>query len=313
MDGDVEADIDRVRRTGQPVPTEMRSAGEWTVGTSLGRVRIHHDARADALSRSLQAKAFTTGTDIFFRKGAYDPSTMSGREVLAHELAHVSQQGGTVHRRLDFDGTRLDGLTSLTALLQTSTLTQIVQAYKEYSTVANSDLVYERNLLNHIEKLIGEWLDSHTKKEKKPKDESAAGAKPGHSAKVAPRKRFGMAGSAQADVSAFSKDDAPKAKILNDLHVAILNEKAKLGIRGLGIAADLADELGPGGARHVLAADSALSRGDVAAADGEIAQLRTAVGNGADLVKGTLMRKHIGQISPGVAQMLAPAFGLTDT
>jgi hypothetical protein len=58
------------------------------------------------LNQQLSAKAFTTGQDIFFRQGAYDPGSGNGRELIAHELTHVVQQstgavsgggGGTMH------------------------------------------------------------------------------------------------------------------------------------------------------------------------------------------------------------------------
>ncbi|MGB3693926.1 MAG: DUF4157 domain-containing protein, partial [Spirulinaceae cyanobacterium] len=46
------------------------------------------------LNHSLQAKAFATGQDVFFRPGAYAPLSRSGQELIAHELTHVVQQGG---------------------------------------------------------------------------------------------------------------------------------------------------------------------------------------------------------------------------
>ncbi|WP_344941074.1 DUF4157 domain-containing protein [Sphaerisporangium flaviroseum] len=62
------------------------------LGADLGRVRVHTDARADRLAESLNAQAFTTGNDVFFRRGRYAPSTGEGRRLLAHELTHVVQQ-----------------------------------------------------------------------------------------------------------------------------------------------------------------------------------------------------------------------------
>jgi hypothetical protein len=56
-------------------------------------VRAHTSPEADDLSRELGAKAFTTGQDVFFREGAYDPGSTAGRELIAHELSHVVQQG----------------------------------------------------------------------------------------------------------------------------------------------------------------------------------------------------------------------------
>jgi hypothetical protein len=53
------------------------------------------------LNRSLNARAFTTGRDIFFRQGAYNPGSSGGRELLAHELTHVVQQtGGAVRAKM---------------------------------------------------------------------------------------------------------------------------------------------------------------------------------------------------------------------
>jgi hypothetical protein len=45
------------------------------------------------MSRSIGADAFTSGRDIFFRQGAYQPTRPEGRSFLAHELTHVVQQG----------------------------------------------------------------------------------------------------------------------------------------------------------------------------------------------------------------------------
>jgi hypothetical protein len=61
-------------------------------GHDLSRVRIHADSEADHLSRAVDARAFTTGNDIFFRAGAYNPGSAAGMHTLAHEIAHVEQQ-----------------------------------------------------------------------------------------------------------------------------------------------------------------------------------------------------------------------------
>ena len=69
---------------------------EQGLGVDLSGVRLHTDGEANALSRSLNATAFTTGRDVFFRDGAYQPGDFRGRELLAHELTHVVQQSGGV-------------------------------------------------------------------------------------------------------------------------------------------------------------------------------------------------------------------------
>jgi len=64
------------------------------VGDKLNDVRVHTDATADTLARSVSARAFTTGTDVYFAKGEYRPGTTDGDSLLAHELTHVTQQRG---------------------------------------------------------------------------------------------------------------------------------------------------------------------------------------------------------------------------
>lgn len=55
-------------------------------------MRVHDDPSAQGLARSLSARAFTVGNDIFFDRGEYAPTTDAGRRLLAHELTHVVQQ-----------------------------------------------------------------------------------------------------------------------------------------------------------------------------------------------------------------------------
>jgi hypothetical protein len=68
---------------------------ESAFGSDFGGVRVHTDGEAGVLNRAINAVAFTTGQDIFFSPGAYNPATSSGRELLSHELTHVVQQGGS--------------------------------------------------------------------------------------------------------------------------------------------------------------------------------------------------------------------------
>lgn len=77
---------------GQPLEKGARQSLEGGLSADLSRVHIHTDAEADTLAQSLQAEAFTTGPDIFFRAGRYAPSTSEGFHILAHEATHVVQQ-----------------------------------------------------------------------------------------------------------------------------------------------------------------------------------------------------------------------------
>jgi hypothetical protein len=59
----------------------------------LSGVRIHDDIAAASSARDLGAAAWTLGRHVAFGSGAFAPDTESGRRLLAHELAHVVQQG----------------------------------------------------------------------------------------------------------------------------------------------------------------------------------------------------------------------------
>jgi hypothetical protein len=89
---EVEAAIRRARGGGQPLEGALQEQMSASLGHDFSRVRVHTDSQADDLNQQLQAKAFTTGPDIFFSRGAYEPGTDSGRELIAHELSHVVQQ-----------------------------------------------------------------------------------------------------------------------------------------------------------------------------------------------------------------------------
>jgi hypothetical protein len=67
---------------------------ESAFGTSFQHVRSHTDATAGALSSRVNARAFTVGNHIAFGSGEYQPGTIMGDALIAHELAHVVQQQG---------------------------------------------------------------------------------------------------------------------------------------------------------------------------------------------------------------------------
>jgi Domain of unknown function (DUF4157) len=85
---------DALRAPGRPLAQRDRSAFESRFGHEFGRVRIHDDAAAASSAAKLNAAAYTVGGDIVFGTERYDPGTAAGRELLAHELAHVVQQDG---------------------------------------------------------------------------------------------------------------------------------------------------------------------------------------------------------------------------
>jgi hypothetical protein len=109
--------VNQSRSVGSPLKEPVRTLMESGFGADFGAVRVHADARAAELADSVQALAFTSGPDIFFAEGQYDPGSAGGQHLLAHELAHVLQQGsasataarGAVQLKPDEEKTRLLG------------------------------------------------------------------------------------------------------------------------------------------------------------------------------------------------------------
>jgi hypothetical protein len=80
---------------GNVLPARIREPHEARFGSDLSMVRVHTDQEAADVSRSLGAKAFAVGRDIFFAMGRFSPATRVGQRLLAHELTHVVQRDGS--------------------------------------------------------------------------------------------------------------------------------------------------------------------------------------------------------------------------
>ena len=95
VDEETAVSINQQRGSGGSLDAGMAQKAGQTMGQDFSGVTIHTDAPADHLSRQLGAEAFTTGSDVFFREGAYDPASSDGQRLIAHELTHVVQQGAS--------------------------------------------------------------------------------------------------------------------------------------------------------------------------------------------------------------------------
>ncbi|WP_094528383.1 DUF4157 domain-containing protein [Pseudanabaena sp. SR411] len=96
---DLESSIQSARGSGQSLDHNLQDKIGQAMGADFSDVKIHTDSQSDQLNQSIQSKAFTTGQDVFFRKGTYNPSSKEGQELITHELTHVVQQnGGDVQR-----------------------------------------------------------------------------------------------------------------------------------------------------------------------------------------------------------------------
>lgn len=78
---------------GRPLEPGVRADMESRFGQSFGHVRVHDGDQAGAAAAIAGANAYTVGSDVVFGAGRYTPGSPAGRALLAHELAHVVQQG----------------------------------------------------------------------------------------------------------------------------------------------------------------------------------------------------------------------------
>lgn len=137
---DLESAINRARGSGQPLDAGLQQSMGQAMGADFSGVRIHTDAQSDQLNRSIQARAFTTGQDVFFQSGAYQPGNRGGQELIAHELTHVVQQSHSLQRMAQ---TR-----SLTQI-STPSLNQSRKLQTEHSEVSEvSTLIVEDTAIN---------------------------------------------------------------------------------------------------------------------------------------------------------------------
>ena len=87
---------DVLRSPGNPLDANVRREMEQRFGHDFRQVRIHSDARAAASASAVNAQAYTVGPNVVFDRGAFAPQSVAGKQLLAHELAHVIQQQGPI-------------------------------------------------------------------------------------------------------------------------------------------------------------------------------------------------------------------------
>ncbi|MFT3766495.1 MAG: DUF4157 domain-containing protein [Minicystis sp.] len=97
---DVGTAVRTAERGGEPLPRSVRERFEPRFGYDFGNVRVHTGEDAMSAAHGVQARAYTVGRDIVFGQGQFAPETHEGQRLLAHELAHVVQQGGATADRV---------------------------------------------------------------------------------------------------------------------------------------------------------------------------------------------------------------------
>ena len=105
--------ITGLKGNGQKMPTKVTREMSQKIGADFSDVTIHKGKEAAFLNKEIGARAFTYGKDIYFNSGEYNPASSEGKHLLAHELTHVVQQGGSqlIQRQETFDFSDEEGST----------------------------------------------------------------------------------------------------------------------------------------------------------------------------------------------------------
>jgi Domain of unknown function (DUF4157)/Novel toxin 16 len=84
-----------LRMPGRPLESSVNAEMSTRLRHDFRSVRIHTDMAAARSARDIGARAYAVGHHVVFGVNEYQPSTLPGRRLLAHELAHITQQGPT--------------------------------------------------------------------------------------------------------------------------------------------------------------------------------------------------------------------------
>lgn len=89
-----------LRSAGHPLDAQTRAFMEPRFSHDFSLVRVHTDARAAESALAVNALAYTVGRDVVFGTSGYQPGTIAGKRLLAHELAHTVQQANGFQPKL---------------------------------------------------------------------------------------------------------------------------------------------------------------------------------------------------------------------
>jgi Domain of unknown function (DUF4157)/Protein of unknown function (DUF3626) len=178
---DLESSIQSARGGGRSLDANLQAKMGQAMGADFSGVKVHTDSLSDQLNKSIQAKAFTTGKDVFFQQGAYNPSSRGGQELIAHELTHVVQQNGG--DRVAASIQRKDGLPNDQEALNEagkagykvfgkSTWAKILLALKSFRKIKDDQKNEQLTTLLELQNLTEGWLNSPSRQKVKKNDNS---------------------------------------------------------------------------------------------------------------------------------------------
>jgi Domain of unknown function (DUF4157) len=136
--------------SGTPLPKSIKSEMEHSFGVDFSHVNIHTDTEAIHVNQELHAQAFTYGQDVYFNSGKFNPEQTEGKQLLAHELTHVVQQGKDIRPKIQLSRLRdFAGTPQRQAFIIDD---KEIEATDEFKAYMNSNLVWQ-------------WQDKMTRQE----------------------------------------------------------------------------------------------------------------------------------------------------
>lgn len=125
--------------SGSPLDTSTKGFMESRFSYDFSKVKIHIGETATRSAGSVNALAYTLGNNIVFGQGQYQPNTLKGKRLLAHELTHVVQQSNASYNPYGLP-TREDDSSVIDSVSPTDTVIQ----RKPPETPSHQDLLPTR-------------------------------------------------------------------------------------------------------------------------------------------------------------------------
>ncbi len=119
--------------SGSALPLFIRKSMELQTGYDFSNVRVKTDSEAAGLNKSLGARAFTNGSDIWLGRN----ESVTDVKLMAHELTHVVQQGAA--KRISPKSISVSGIRSKSKVL--GYLQSLVKGSRHDSSVYHSDIL----------------------------------------------------------------------------------------------------------------------------------------------------------------------------
>ena len=163
LNSNFETNLNSSKGSGAGLSGNTKKEMESGFGTDFSNVKVHTDSDAVKMNKQLGSQAFANGNHVYFNEGKFNPNSQSGKHLLAHELTHTVQQGGTTVRKKP-------ETIQMSEMIQTSLLSSLipdfikdnvrhVPGYTLLTVVAGydplNDVNVDRNAINLIKGFMG--------------------------------------------------------------------------------------------------------------------------------------------------------------